>query len=50
LGVGLSEDGGTAGLLFERDLRWELEVTVVEVLSAEDLSLMVDETDFVRER
>jgi hypothetical protein len=50
LGDGLSEEGGPAGLLFERDLRWEVEVAVVELLSVEDLSLMVDETDFVRER
>jgi hypothetical protein len=44
------DDGGRAGLLFDRDRRCGLEEFVAGSLSALDLSLPPEVTDFVRER
>jgi len=44
------DDSGRAGLLFDRDRRCGLDGFVAESVSALDLSLPPDVTDFVRER
>lgn len=49
-GSELVEETGRAGLLLERDRRREVGGAVGESLSAVDLSLTIDETDFVRDR
>lgn len=49
-GAEFPEEGGRAGLLLDRDRRCGLDDVAGDCLSAIDLSLRADDTDFVRER
>lgn len=49
-GAPAEDDGGRAGLLFDRILRWEFGGLVAESFSALGRSLTVDVKDLVRER